>query len=139
MLPTVVKFGAEILVKKLSSKMRDPFTLAKDGMLTFETFRNVMLFAQIRLGKLTSKLRPFEAMLTPWVMLPICVLNVRRRLLLLMSSKPTVIKLIPSRVLKKVFVMVTLTALEMKEGKVSWDRAGRAAQLMVPTCVSSVN
>lgn len=70
-LPTEVKFGAEIPVKKLSSKIRDPLTVAKDGMLTSETFLNVMLLAQIRLGKETFKLRPLEAMLTPWVMLAI--------------------------------------------------------------------
>jgi len=63
--PTLVKFGAAKLLKKFSSKIREPLTLAKDGMLRLEIFLNVMLLAQIRLGKLMSKLRPLEAMLTP--------------------------------------------------------------------------
>jgi len=59
--------------------------------------------------------------------------------LLLMSNNPTVIRLIPSRVLKKVFVIVTLAAFDTNEGKVSCDRAGSAAQLIVPTWVNSLN
>lgn len=47
-------------------------------------------------------------------------------------------KLIPSRVLKKVFEMVTLIAELMVDGKVSEDRAGRAVQAMVFTEVKSL-
>jgi len=87
-----------------------------------------MLLAQIRLGKLISNNRPLEAMLTLVVMLATCVLKVLRRLLLLMSNNSTVIKLMPSRVLKKVLVMVTCFAWETNEGKVSCDKAGSESQ-----------
>lgn len=58
---------------------------------------------------------------------------------MLISRSPTVIKLMPLRVLKKVLVIVTLTASEMDKGNVSADRAGSAVQLMVPTLVNLSN
>lgn len=114
-------------------------TVAKDGILTVETFLNVRSAAQIKLGKLTAKFFPLEAMLALPVMLAICVLNLVRRLLLLMSIVPTVIKLIPSRVLKKVFAMVRLLASERVEGNVSESRAGSDTQLILPTSVKAEN
>lgn len=40
-------------------------------------------------------------------------------------------RLIPSRVLRKVLEMVTLVALLTTDGKVSWDKAGRACHAIV--------
>lgn len=48
-------------------------------------------------------------------------------------------KLIPSRVLKKVLVMVTLLAVLTALAKVRAGRAGRAAQLIVPTVSRTEN
>lgn len=107
-------------------------------MLMEETFRRVMLAAQTRLGKETSKSLPLESMLSDEVMFATWVLKVFRRLLLLMFNVPTVIKLIPSRVLKKVLVITTLVALEIVAGKVREDRAGSADQLMLSTDWSSL-
>lgn len=56
-----------------------------------------------------------------------------------MSKRPTVIKLIPSSVLRKVLVMVTLVAFAMYAGNVSADRAGREDQLMVVASVKTSN
>ncbi len=39
-------------------------TTANEGMLMEETFRKVMLAAQIKLGKLTAKLSPLALILT---------------------------------------------------------------------------
>lgn len=39
-------------------------TTAKEGMLIDETFRRVMLAAQMRFGKATSKSFPLESMLS---------------------------------------------------------------------------
>jgi hypothetical protein len=50
---------------------------------------------------------------------------------LLILRTLAVAKLIPSRVLKKVLVMVTVEALVMIAGNVNDDKAGRALQLMV--------
>jgi hypothetical protein len=107
-------------------------------MLIDETFRRVMLATQIRLGRLTAKSCPLASMLRVEVMLATCVLSVCRRLLLLTSKVCTVIKLIPSRELKKVLLMVTLSAWETVAGKVRRDRAGNADQSIVLTEVSSV-
>ena len=94
-------------------------------MLRDETFRRVMLAAQTRLGKATSKSFPLESIFSEEVMFATWVLNVFSLLLLLMSKELTVIKLIPSRVLKKVLVIKTMLALEITEGKVREDSAGR--------------
>jgi hypothetical protein len=59
--------------------------------------------------------------------------------LLLMFNVPTVAKLIPSRVLKKVLVMSTLSAIVTGPEKVSWGRAGSAVHEIEPTVVKSVN
>jgi hypothetical protein len=109
-------------------------TTANEGMLTVETFRKVMFAAQIKLGKLTSKLLPLELMLTEEVMLAIWVLKVFSLLLLSISSVATLSKLIPSRVLKNVLEMVTLVAFLMAAE--SCGRAGRAVQAMVLTDAS---
>jgi len=96
-----------------------------------------MLAAQIKLGKLTSKLLPLALMLTDEVTLAICVLKVFSLLLLSICRVWTVSMLIPSRVLRKVLEMVMLVALVMVEGKVNCERAGRAVQTIVPTLVKS--
>lgn len=59
--------------------------------------------------------------------------------MLLMSKVSTVFKLIPSRVFKKVLVMVTLLAVLTDWVKVRLERAGRAAQLMIPTVSRALN
>lgn len=64
------------------------------------------------------------------------MLKVLRRLLLLMSKVPTVIKLIPSKVLKNVLVIKTLSAVLTSAAKVRDGRAGRAVQEILPTVVS---
>lgn len=103
-----------------------------------ETFRKVMLAAQIKLGNETSRELPLELMLTADVTFAIWVLNVFKRLLLSICRVETVSKLIPSRVLKNVLEMVTLVAWLTVAGKVSWERAGRAVQAMVLTEVKSL-
>jgi len=92
-------------------------------MLIVETFRKTMLAAQIRLGKLTSRLLPLALIKTDEVMLAIWVLKVFSRLLLSIARAATVSRLIPSRVLKNVLLIVTLFALETVEGNVSESRA----------------
>jgi len=94
-------------------------------MLRVETFRRVILAAQTRLGKATSKSFPLESILSEEVMFATWVLNVFNRLLLLMSKEVTVFRLIPSRVLRKVLVIKTMLALEMIAGRVREDRAGK--------------
>lgn len=78
-----------------------------------------MLAAQIKLGKLTSKLLPLALMLTDEVILAIWVLKVFSLLLLSIWRVWTVSMLIPSSVLKKVFEMVMLLALVTVAGKVN--------------------
>jgi len=108
-------------------------------MLRLETLRTVILRAEVSFGKVKLRLRPLALIVMPPVEFANWVSIFRRAPLFVISMLPTVIKLIPSRVLKKVLVMVTLFAFEMNEGKVSCDRAGRDDQLMVPTAVRSVN
>lgn len=98
-----------------------------------ETFRRVMLAAQIKLGNETSRALPFELMLTEEVTLATWVLKVFNRLLLSIWRTETVSKLIPSRVLKKVLETVTLVALLTVAGKVRADKAGRACHAIVST------
>lgn len=106
-------------------------TVAKDGMLILEALRTVMLAAQIKLGKLTSKSWPLAAMLIRLVTLATWVLKVPRRLLLLMSKVAQVSTSIPSRVLKKVSVIVMDEAVLTVALKASSSSDWRADQLMV--------
>jgi len=114
-------------------------TTANEGMLTEETFLNVMLAAQIKLGNVTAKLLPFALILTIEVMLPTWVSKVFKWLLLSISIVSTVAKLIPERELRKVLLTVKLFAVEMVDGKVRVDRAGRAWKRMEPVVFKSVN
>jgi len=93
-----------------------------------ETLRKVMLAAQIKLGKVTANWLPLALMLTALVMLAICVSNCFKLLLLSICRVPTVFKLIPLRVVKKVLLMVTLSALERGPANANDGRAGRASQ-----------
>lgn len=107
-------------------------------MVTLETFRRVMLAAQIKLGKLTAKASPLALMLMAEVTLAIWVLKVFSLLLLSICMRETVSTLIPSRVLRKVFETVMLLAELTVAGKVNKSRAGRAVHAIVPTLVKSV-
>lgn len=119
--------------------VRDALTVAKEGTLKVKMSLKVASLTQIRLGNSTSSDTPLAAMLRESVMLAIWVLKEVRRLLLLISNVPILIKLRPNRVVKKVLVMVQLVHSEMKAGSVSDDRAGRADQRMVVTLVNWEN
>jgi len=136
--PTAVKFGAEKEVNVHSSKVRDSPTVARDGTERDETFLKVALSANSKLGKLTIKPSPLAATLRPAVTFTTSVVKLRRRRLLLTSNNPTLFKLIPSRLVKKVLVMVILPAFVKKAGNVNVDRALRPAQYTVPTSVKLV-
>jgi len=137
--PTVVRLGVLKVWKKFSSKVREPFTVTREGTLSFETFRKVALLAQMRLGRSTSRDSELAEKLRLSVTLASCVVNWVRRLLLLISKTPTVTKLIPTRLFMKVLVMITLPAIVTKAGKVGEDRTGRVSQWRPPTVVNSVN
>lgn len=107
-------------------------------MLKLETFRTVMLAAQIKLGSSTFKLFPLESMMRDSEMLATCVLNSVNRLLLLILIVPTVTRLIPLRSPRKVSVMVTLLAMLTPVVKVSSDKAGSADQSIVVTSSNAV-
>jgi len=108
-------------------------------VVTVETFLKVMLEAQIKLGKLTTKSLPLALIRRDDVILATWVLNVFRRLLLSISKVATVSRLIPSSVPKKVLLIVTLCALETVAGNVSEDKAGRAVHEIVLAAVKDVN
>jgi len=137
--PTLVKLGATYSVKPLLTKIKDPLTEAKEGVVRPLTSRKVMLFAQMRLGKLTIKFLLLPAMLRPWLMFATWVSNLRRRGLLLISSNATFFKLIPSRLSMKVLVMTTLSAEEMVCGNVKDPSTGRPDQSMLLTLVKTEN
>jgi len=60
--PMVDKFDKERLEKELSYNPRDPLTATKLGREREEALRIVMLAAQTRSGKLTSKACPLASM-----------------------------------------------------------------------------
>jgi len=138
-LPTLVKLGATYDVKWLLMKLRDALTEDKDGVVTALQSRKVMSFAQIRLGKETTKSSLLPAMLRSVLMLATWVSNFVRRTLLLISMLETFFKLIPSRLSMKVFEITTLSAEEIVCGNVSFPNIGRPAQLIFFALVKTEN
>ena len=117
--PMLVRLGALRPERVFSSKVRVPLITDRDGMLMTDALRNVALLAQIRLGRSTERASPLEAMSSRVPTLLTWVEMVVRRRLLLTSNVSTVSKLIPLRVVKPVFSMVTLEALEMESVRVN--------------------
>src|SRR6185436_9918275 len=95
----------------------------------------VMLAIQMRLGKLTWRLRPLALMLRLSVRLPRRDSYLTRRRLLLISIEATDTMLRPSRLLRNVSLTTTFLALRIPDVKVSESRAVRDTKLTLPTLV----